>query len=262
MKLYLLMISTILLAQASTLSMEENEMLVVAHRGYSSKAPENTIAAFDMAIAAGADYFECDVHRCKSGEIVVIHDETVDKTTNGSGLVSDFTLEHLKELSAGYSDKFGDQFESERIPTLDEVLKLAKGQIKVEIEIKERGLADNVVKFVKELKMEQDVIIISFDYNEVKAAKALAPEIETMYLVGAIWGKKELDMVKKIGAEYIGPNGIPSKGKVKMAHEMDIKVLPYTINDEKAIAKALRNGVDGIATDYPEKAIELRSKSK
>jgi glycerophosphoryl diester phosphodiesterase len=255
------MITSLLIAPQLTLEKDSKEMLVVAHRGYSSKAPENTMAAFDMAIAAGADYFECDVHKCKSGEIVVIHDETVDKTTNGSGLVSDFTLEQLKELSAGYSDKFGDQFESERIPTLEEVMKLAKGQIKVEIEIKAQALAAKVVKLVKELKMEQDVIIISFDYNEVKAVKELAPEIETMYLVGAIWGKKELDMVKKIGAEYIGPNGIPSKGKVKMAHEMGIKVLPYTINDEKAIAKALRNGVDGIATDYPEKAIELRSKS-
>lgn len=258
MKLYLLMISTILLGQASTLSMEENEMLVVAHRGYSSKAPENTIAAFNMAIAARADYFECDVHRCKSGEIVVIHDETVDKTTNGSGKVSDFTLEQLKELSAGYSQKFGNQFETERIPTLNQVLKLAKGQIKVEIEIKAQGLAANVVKLVKELKMEQDVIIISFDFNEVKTAKALAPEIETMYLVGAIWGEKELEKVKAIGAEYLGPYLIPSKKKVKMAHEMGIKVLPYTINDKKAISKALRNRVDGIATDYPERVLELR----
>ncbi|MGB0429723.1 MAG: glycerophosphodiester phosphodiesterase [Bacteroidia bacterium] len=237
---------------------EENDMLIIAHRGFSSKAPENTLAAFEKAIEQGADYFECDVRKSLDDKIVVIHDELLERTTNGKGLVKSKSLHELKLLSAGYAKKFGSQFASERIPTLKETLELAKKQIKVEIEIKAKGLASEVVKLVRTLNMENEVIIISFNYEEVKKAKELAPEIETMYLVGALWGKEELNQTKLIGAEYIGPSGIPSKRKIEMAHKMGIKVVSYTINDEQTIKKAIKHGVDGIATDFLDKAMSLK----
>ncbi|MFY0671841.1 MAG: glycerophosphodiester phosphodiesterase [Bacteroidia bacterium] len=248
-----------LLFTAFALAQHPNTMQIVAHRGNSSKAPENTLAAFELAIVEKADYFECDVRKSKDGKLVVIHDETVDRTTNGSGLVEEMPLNELQKLSAGFSEEFGNQFVNEKIPTLEETLKLAKNRIKVEIEIKSKGLAQDVVFLVKTLKMNAEVIIISFDYDELVKIKELAPDIETMFLVGALWSKKELEKVAALGGEYLGPNGIPTKRKVKMAHIMGIKILPYTINEKKLIQKALMNGVDGIATDCPARAYKLRS---
>ena len=144
-------------------------VLVVAHRGFSGAAPENTLAAFRKAIEAGSDMIELDIQLSKDGKIVVIHDETLERTTDGQGRVADRTFPEIRKLDAG--SWFGSQFSGEKIPTLQEVLELAKGKVLVNIEIKNPAhgqypiteLADQGLEAVKKAGMLNRVIFSSFN---------------------------------------------------------------------------------------------------
>src|SRR3989338_4292016 len=113
----------------------------MGHRGAAALEPENTLRSFRKAIEIGVDYVEFDIHRCKSGELVVIHDETVDRTTNGKGFVADLTLQQLKKLDAG---------KGEQIPALQEVIDCCKGNVKMQIELKEPGLEADTISLLVE----------------------------------------------------------------------------------------------------------------
>ena len=136
----------------------------VGHRGAGFLEPENTLRGFRRAIEMGLDYVEFDVRRCKSGEIIVIHDETVDRTTNGKGFVKDMTLSRLKKLDAGKGDK---------IPTLQEVIDACKEKVKMYIELKEADLEEDTVAAVIRNKVTDDVIIKSFFHEYSKRVKAI-----------------------------------------------------------------------------------------
>ncbi len=233
--------------------------IVSAHRGYSNKGPENTLSAFQFAIDAGANYFELDIRKTVDDSIVVLHDGTVDRTTNGAGNLSVMTYAETQLLDAGYASKFGNQFTGEKIPTLRESLLLAKGKIKVEIEIKESGLADAVVAIVEDLEMEDEVSVISFNYNEIKRIKELDASIPVKYLIGSNWGQTEIDLLLAIGGEFIGPSGVSSPALVQLAHDNNIQIIAYTLNSSTDIQNAINAGLDGIATDFPERAIALKN---
>src|SRR5690606_9559351 len=144
-------------------------VMVIAHRGFSGAAPENTLAAFRKGIEIGSDMIELDVHLSRDGELVVIHDETLERTTNGKGRVADNTLMELKDLDAGSS--FAPQFSGEKIPTLIEVIELAKGRVLVNIEIKNpthqrysiTELAEKTLREVKKAGMIDKFIFSSFN---------------------------------------------------------------------------------------------------
>ncbi|MEW5822068.1 MAG: glycerophosphodiester phosphodiesterase family protein, partial [Cyanobacteriota bacterium] len=138
-----------------------NNPLIIAHRGFSAQAPENTIAAFDAAIKSGVPFIELDVTLTKDGELIIIHDDTLDRTTNGKGLVSEFTLEELKKLDAG--EWFCREFKGEQLPTLSEVLDRYGNKIAINIEIKSQNdpdtpIVDKVVEMVKNKKLESAVV--------------------------------------------------------------------------------------------------------
>ena len=156
-------------------TMIQAQTKIIAHRGYSTIAPENTLIAFQKSIDIGADYFELDVHKTKDGSLVVIHDYSVDKTSSNdkSGKIAEMTTNEVSEVRVGYTDKFKDAFENEKIPTLKEALELAKGKIKVCIEIKVQGIEAEVLKIVNDLNVNNEVIVFCFSYPVVAKIRKL-----------------------------------------------------------------------------------------
>jgi glycerophosphoryl diester phosphodiesterase len=159
--------------------MTTSAVMVIAHRGASSYAPENTLAAFDLALEMGAHHIELDVDLTSDGHIVVIHDDTVDRTTNGSGPVTSHTLAALRALDAG--SWFGDKFTGERIPTFHEVLERYKGRAHLHTEIKGHSpsLAQRTADLIRTHGMEEQVTITSFQNVRLEEMRAYAPALPT-----------------------------------------------------------------------------------
>lgn len=159
--------------------------LIIAHRGSSSIAPENTMSSFKEAYFHGAETIELDVHRTKDNKLVIMHDDSVDRTTCGEGAIKDMSIDDLKKLDSG--TWFGAKFMGEKIPTLEDVLKWAKGRVNIDIEIKNSlqypGIEKDIIDLVKNKKSENNIIITSFDPVCVEKVKEIAPEIKTGLLL-------------------------------------------------------------------------------
>ena len=245
--------------------------LVIAHRGASGNAPENTLIAVMYALRAKADMIEVDVHLSGDGEVIVIHDATLDRTTDGQGPVESYSLAELKELDAG--GWFDEKFEREPIPTLDEVMNVIDGQAKLLIEIKwgKKGRYEEIEKKVIDLIYSHHalewVIVQSFEQGVVKEMQELAPEIELHKLVvrnipilplhfdeRIQWG----NMYKYKGVAAVNPwfKGI-NRRLVEKAHEKGFKLFTYTVNKEADMKKCIEYGVDGIITNYPVRLKKL-----
>ncbi len=245
--------------------LRKREVVIVAHRGVSSEAPENTLAAFRRAIEQEADYFELDCCLTKDGHVVVIHDDTVNRTTNGHGLVREMTLAEIKKLDAGSwrHEKFAD----ERIPTLGESLDVAKGKIGVYIEIKppiyhNEGIVPKVVKAIEERDMAGEVVIQSFEHLYVKEAKELNPNIRTETLTDG--GPVDAAQVAETAlAEGYNTNmDYLTKERVNQLHAAGKTIAIYTLNWPDHILHALDCGVDVIITDKPKVVIQTLAKRK
>jgi len=185
------------IARTETLAskLRGGRMLLGGHRGNPDECPENTLASFNSAIELGVDLIECDVHRSEDGGLPVIHDHLLDRTTNGSGLVRDHTMAELKRFDAGrWKDP---RFEGERIPSLEDVLALAKNQVGVAIEIKNLplpypGIEEAVVDALRRTDMVGDVVVISFDHRCIKRIGELAPEV----LTGILEASRPVDILR------------------------------------------------------------------
>jgi len=193
----------------------------------------------------GCDMTELDVHLCRSGEIVVIHDETVDRTTDGSGRVSDLTLNELKLLNAG---------QGEAIPTLYEVLSLLRDMIGLNIELKGLGTPKPVHDLVKELGWgNKDLMISSFNWDMLMEYKRLDSNARLGVLTFKNHGEA-IGVAEKIDAYSINPyHQLLKKKHVKEAHNKGFKVYPWTPNKESEIKQAINKGVDGVISDYPDR---------
>lgn len=234
---------------------------IVAHRGFSAEAPENTLAAFERAIAVGADYFELDVMASKDGVPVVIHDETIDRTSSDGrfGNVDSFNAHELIQLSVGHPSKFGNEFHSEAIPTLQQALKLAKGRIKVCVEIKASGIEQAIIEVITQNEMEDDVIIFSFESSILQRIHQLNPRLSLLYLKEHC-GIADLNTAREIHASHVGVGRATSLTSefMKAAQDLSMGVWQWTVNDAVEIADLLERPVTGIITDRPDLAIELR----
>ena len=222
-------------------------VLRIGHRGAAGHAPENTLASFRKAIELGCDMTELDVHLCASGELVVIHDETLDRTTNGSGNVSDYIISDLKRLDAG---------EGEQIPTLKQVLELLKGRVILNVELKGLGTAEPVYRLVKELGWGNDKLTISsFDWDMLTEYKALDPDAR----IGVLTFKNHSEALRyaeKNNAYSINPfHKLLTKKTVEQAHTQGILVYPWTPNKAIEINNAIKKDVDGVISDYPDRII-------
>ncbi len=224
----------------------------IGHRGAEFLEPENTLRGFRKAIEVGVDYVEFDVHRCKSGELVVIHDETVDRTTNGKGFVEDLTLQQLKKLDAG---------KGEQIPTLQEAIDVCKGKVKMQIEIKAKGIEADVAAAIKENNIQNDVIVISFYHESVKKAKDAAAKLGLKIKTGAlIVGNpvNPVEVVKEANADYLAAN--QNFTDARMVNELKKAGLGITVwncDTEKDIKRLAELGVDMIGSNRPDLLLKV-----
>lgn len=238
-----------------------NEVRIFAHRGASAYAPENTLPAFALAMQQGADGIELDVHLTQDGELVVIHDETLDRTTNGTGLVQDHTLAELRGLCA---DNGMDGFAEARIPTLREVLALIQpSRMLVNIELKTgilwyEGIEEKALRLVEGMGMQDRVIWSSFNHYSIEKVQQLAPTAQTAYLFGDI----PCDVERYAAARGVG--GLhPGLYNVKMADLLQrylasgLAVRVWTVNEAGDLRWLMQAGADVITND-PRLALDVR----
>ncbi len=242
---------------------EADRPWIFAHRGACRVAPENTLPAFQAAIDLGADGIELDVQYSSDGKLVVIHNPTLDKTTNGEGRVTAHTFEELRALDAGAW--FAPQFAGTPIPTLDEVLALARGKLLVNIELKALDaptvdLGVDVVARVRAHAMADQVVISSFNPLALRRAKKAGPEIECALLTAPDlpgWMRSRftfwLSRMESIHPEH----PMVDEAYMAWARRRRLPVRPWTVNEEADMRRLIALGVDAIITDVPDVARRL-----
>jgi glycerophosphoryl diester phosphodiesterase len=235
---------------------------VIAHRGFSGIAPENTLAAVRAAIEVGADMVEIDVTLSADGHIVVLHDETLDRTTNGSGEVSQLTLAELKRLDAG--SWFGPSFAGERVPTLDQVLTEVEGRTLLNVEIKSEAVARGIVALVadtiRKLEMIDQVVVSSFSPTALQEVHSLAPDIRTAVLYNDTYhqGRDAVEIATELGATVFNiKRQRLTRRMLRRCRQHDIPVGVYTVNEARRMRRLVKRGIDAIFTDRPDRLIEI-----
>ncbi len=235
-----------------------------AHRGFSSEAPENTLSAFRMAADCGADGIELDVHLCRSGEVVVLHDEKLDRTSSATGLVGDYTLDELRRFD--FSNKMP-AFAGERIPTLAEVYRLiAPTNLTINVELKAGAMPEpemiaSLARLEQEYGMTQRLIYSSFNHYALLMLKKALPhaKLGLLYSCGFAY---PWDYAARIGADALHPmqQNLMIPGYVEDSHAAGISVHPWTVDDPDAMERLMRLGCDAIITNKPALALEIRNR--
>lgn len=230
-------------------------MLLIAHRGASATCPENTLSALRAAVAAGADMCEIDVRLARDGVPVVMHDETVARTTNGRGLVAELSVTDLKRLDAG--SWFDARFRDERVPTLEEALIELSGRCAVNVELKVEGAEAAVVEALKRHDALESALVSSFEWEWLGRARQLEPKLRVAPLADSA-GEWLLAAARALGACAIHPHvDITGPALVQAAHAMGLRVLVWTVDEAEVMERLRRTGVDGIMTNYPARLREL-----
>ena len=220
------------------------KVMRIGHRGAAGHAPENTLVSIEKAISLGADLVEVDVRRTSDGHLVIIHDKRVDRTTNGAGLVVGMSLCALRELDAGAG---------QRIPTVEELLRIAEGQVGLILELKVNGLAEQVCKTVRLSGFTGQVIYASFIHDEVRSIREADPRTMTMALFGRL-PRDPVMAAQNAKATHIGFSYITvTKPLVETCHHRGLVVFVYTVNDRQDIKEVMSLGVDGIVSDFPDR---------
>jgi glycerophosphoryl diester phosphodiesterase len=232
-------------------------MLVIAHRGASGNAPENTMAAFRKAVALGATFIETDLQLSRDARFVAIHDATVNRTTNGQGAVHDMTLAELRKLDAG--SWFGSEFAGERIPTLEEILEFSKkNDVVFYLEIKPAGSWGGEHALIGALRESGEIpraVVISFDPSIVMSLRKIEPTLMTGLLYD---GQLEnpLEKAVAIGARQLAARGdLVTPAMLAEARKKDLQVVCWTVNHSAHMRMLAVAGVDGIMTDYPDRLV-------
>lgn len=249
--------------------------LVMAHQGGADLAPSNTMAAFRNAAQMGVDVLELDVHTTKDGVVVVIHDATVDRTTNGVGSVHDLTLSELQKLDAGYrfSPDNGQTFpfrgQGVAIPTLQEVLSVFPA-LRINIEIKQANppMEQAVAELIQQASAQNRVLVVASNQDVIERFRALMPDVATGASESEVRGFFYAQTLR-VSAFYrptadalqvpenFGNIQVLSPHFVQAAHACEVAVHAWTINDPEAMRRLLAMGVDGIITDRPDLALEV-----
>lgn len=237
--------------------------IIFAHRGYSAKFPENTMVAFQEAEKAGADGIELDVQLTKDGEVVVIHDEKVDRTTDGIGLVREFSYADIRKLNAGTHYK---KLRKEVIPSLREVFEwLTTNELLCNIELKSiyypyKGLEEKVISLIYEYNLSKRIILSSFNHYSIILSYRMAPEIEIAPL-----------LAERLYMPWVYTRSICAKGFhpkyntltdeiIQLSIENGIAVRPYTVNKESVMKRLFHLNCSAFITDDPKKALTIKHK--
>jgi len=239
--------------------------LVLAHRGASLSAPENTLTAFELALAQGAHGIELDAKLSADGEVVVIHDVSVERTTNGLGKVSHLTLTALRELDAG--SFFSDQFQGEKIPTLVEVFETIGKRAVINVELTNYqsprdGLADRVCELVQRFGLQENVLFSSFLPSNLKRTRSLLPDTPCglLALGGWLgwWARSFGFNFSDYQALHPGLDDTTPQ-QVARVHRLKRRIHVWTVNDADDMRRLLGWGVDGVITDDPKLAMDVLS---
>lgn len=234
--------------------------IILAHRGASAYAPENTMEAFLLAQKMGADGFELDVHLSSDGELIVIHDEKADRTTDGTGLICELSFSQIKKLNASYG-KTG--YRAAKVPVLKEALELIQGtSLILNIEIKTDsilypGIEEKTVHTVRKLGLSEQIIYSSFNHYSIMKIKQIDPNAK----VGLLYTTPLYEPWKyaeTLHADYLHPYWpnvkIPAYASASLQHNVGVNA--WTVNSAEAISLCAREGI-GIITNYPDKAINI-----
>jgi glycerophosphoryl diester phosphodiesterase len=241
--------------------------VIFAHRGACAHAPENTLAAFELALTQQADAIELDVKLSSDGYVIVHHDPTLDRTTDGKGRLKDKTLAELKKLDAG--SFFSEKFTGEKIPTLEEVFEAVGKRTFINIELTNYKtprdqLVETVCMLVKKHKMQKRVIFSSFLASNLSKARSYLPEVPRGFLAlngflgswarsfGFVFGKYQAlhPFVKDT-----------TQQEVLRVHRLNRRIHVWTVNDERDMRRLFGWGVDGIFTDDPQLAVRVRAET-
>ncbi|ELZ55551.1 MULTISPECIES: glycerophosphodiester phosphodiesterase family protein [unclassified Haloferax] len=214
-------------------------MRVIGHRGCPALAPENTLAAFDAA-AKRLDWVELDVRRCGSGELIVVHDETLDRVTGATGRVDETRLAELQALTVGGSD--------ESIPTLAAVFDALPDRVSVNVELKETGLADDLAAVAGEA--EHEILVSSFDADALREGRETTA-LPVAFLFAADWDES-LSVAADLDCAAVHPHyDLLSSSRVEEAHDRGFEVNAWTVPDREVARRLREYGVDGVVVDDP-----------
>ncbi len=235
--------------------------LIYAHRGASGDAPENTLEAFELAVRAGADGVELDVHLCRTGELVVAHDETVDRVSDGTGFIRDLSLSELKHLRFNRTHP---EYANARLPLLSEVFQLLRPTgLNINIELKNSLIdyPDLERKVLESAEREfglDRILFSSFNHLSMLRMKQLNPSVRCGLLYEAVL-VRPWEYARSLGLDAIHPHYsevLLSGGECAAAHESGISVNTWTVNAPEAIEAVLREGADILITNYPVQALK------
>lgn len=225
------------------------KLLNIGHRGAKGHEPENTLPSFQKALDLNVGGIELDVHVCKTGELIVIHDFTVDRTTNGFGTVAELTLSEIKDL------RINDHIE---VPTLEEVLELVGKKCLINIELKGRHTAKPVSHLIEKYILEKDYsydnfIVSSFQREELEMMFLINPKVNLGILSQASVSQA-LEWANAFSAKAIHPHfSLLTEENVRKTQEQGFKIYTWTINEKEDIERIKTYNVDGIITDFPER---------
>ena len=234
--------------------------LVIAHRGASSYAPENTYAAFDLALEMEVRHVELDVQLTADNRVVVIHDETVDRTTDGSGPVTGHTLEELSRLDAG--SWLDAKFSGFHIPAFEQLLIRYKGRFHFHTEIKGRSpsLSQRTANLIRKHGMEEQVTITSFQYARLEEMRACAPELPAGWLVRDI-NDETISKAHKIGLSQLCPEAKTATPElVRRLHAEGFTARAWGVSTEALMEQVVEAGADGMTVNFPDKLIAYLNK--
>lgn len=230
-----------------------------AHRGASGHAPENTLAALELAVVQGADMVEIDVQLTQNGQPVVIHDETVDRTTDGAGAVAAFTLDGLRRLDAG--SWFGKRWQGQRIPILAEVLDLARShELLLNLELKGAAgpeLEAAVLREVKRVGVGETCLLTSFDHGRIQRLAAAGVEVQLGFIVGS--GDWRSGLLTGPGEVLSLERSLVDIDLLAAAHAAGRQVHVWTVNDAEDMAQLMALGADAVITNFPDLMQAVRS---
>src|SRR5437899_5957950 len=245
---------TIARAETRAAKLGSGRILLGGHCGNADGCTEKTLSSFRCAIERGGNVIECNVHRSEDGRLPVIHDHLLDRTTDGSGLVRDYTMAELKRFDAGsWKDP---RFKGERIPSLDEVLAVAKGRVGVAIEIKNLPLPyaeieDAVVRTVRDAGMTHDVVVISFDHRSIRRIAELDPEI----LTGVLEASRPVDILRVMddaGADVFCPHWASIEPETAQElHDAGKLIGVWTVDEAVSLAWSKALPANAIYTNKP-----------
>lgn len=242
--------------------------LVIAHRGDSAHRPENTLASFASALELGAELVELDVQITQDGQVVVLHDATVDRTTDGKGDVRFMRLAELRKLTAGYPQRFGDRYAGERIPTLAEALALLRGRARAMIEIKADSVGDDAASGiearalaeVRRADMEQDVALLSFDRRALLRCRDQAPAITRGYLFYRAATDEVLEGARAVGSTLVMPEkGMLCEELRERARAAGLRVATWVVDDPDELRSLARYDLFGVGSNRPGVLLEALS---